>query len=96
MYLLLQGPGGGIGVGGFLVVLLLLVAMVIPVLVVLGIALYVTRDEWGDRSDFVGTDADPVVREGEGERERERETETETEPDSGTETEKTQSAEESA
>ncbi|WP_254280124.1 hypothetical protein [Haloarcula marina] len=92
MYLLLQGPGGGIGVGGFLVVLLLLVAMVIPVLVVLGIALYVTRDEWGDRSDFVGTDADPVVRDGEGE----RETETETGPDSGTETEKTQSAEESA
>ncbi|MBX0321755.1 hypothetical protein EGH21_01795 [Halomicroarcula sp. F13] len=57
MYPLLQGPG----VGGLVVVFLLLLAMVVPVLVVLGIALYLTRDQWDDRKDVVGTPADPTV-----------------------------------
>ncbi|QIO22314.1 hypothetical protein [Haloarcula sp. JP-L23] len=57
MYLLLQGPG----LGGLVVVVLLLLAMVIPVVVVFGIALYLTSDQWDDRKDVVGTPADPTV-----------------------------------
>ncbi|WP_135302299.1 hypothetical protein [Haloarcula amylovorans] len=54
MYPLLQS----IGAGGLVVVALLLVAMVIPVLIALGVALWLTRDEWGDRKDFDGFDTD--------------------------------------
>ncbi|MFC6975509.1 hypothetical protein ACFQL1_13985 [Halomicroarcula sp. GCM10025709] len=44
----------GPGVGDLLVIALLLVAMVIPVVLVLGVAVYITRDEWtGDRKDHV-------------------------------------------
>lgn len=51
MFLFVQaGPGAG----DLIVVALLLVAMVIPVVLVLGVAVYITRDEWtGDRKDHV-------------------------------------------
>ncbi|MBX0293692.1 hypothetical protein [Haloarcula nitratireducens] len=47
-----------IDAGGLLVVALLLAAMAIPVLIALGVALWLTRDEWGDRKDFDGFDTD--------------------------------------
>ncbi|MBV0923529.1 hypothetical protein KTS45_04885 [Halomicroarcula limicola] len=54
MYPLFQS----IDAGGLVVVALLLVTMAIPVLVALGVALWLTRDEWGDRRDFDGFDTD--------------------------------------
>ncbi|WP_324756673.1 hypothetical protein [Haloarcula montana] len=44
----------GPGTGDLAVIALLLVAMILPVVIVLGVALYLTRDEWtGDRNDHV-------------------------------------------
>ncbi|WP_276271242.1 hypothetical protein [Haloarcula litorea] len=42
----------GVPVGMAVFVVLLLVAMTLPVVVVLAIALWVTRDQWGDRKDY--------------------------------------------
>jgi hypothetical protein len=54
MFLLVQA---GPGLGDLVVILFLLLAMMIPVLLVLGVALYITRDEWtGDRKDTVEKD----------------------------------------
>ena len=54
MFLFVQaGPGAG----DLIVVALLLLAMVVPVVLVLGVAVYITRDEWtGDRKDHVEKD----------------------------------------
>ncbi|MFC7075645.1 hypothetical protein [Haloarcula halophila] len=44
----------GPGTGDLAVIALLLVAMIVPVVIVLGVALFLTRDEWtGDRNDHV-------------------------------------------